>query len=951
MMRVCQKGLLTHPSSVNCNRFMKKIFLLLLLGIIQIPLFAQYDLKAPVPFNPNIRYGKLANGLTYYICHNASVPHRAEFDIIQDVGSLLENDDQNGLAHFLEHMAFNGTLHFPGNGITETLKKYGVKMGSHLNASTSYNETVYKLGDIPTDREGLIDTCLLILHDWSRYILLDDDKMIDKERKVIIEEERTRADVGRRLSEKSRPVLLKGSKYVKHNVIGDMDIIRNFKKQTLVDYYHDWYRLDLQAIAVVGDVDVDQMEKKIIDLFSKIPPVENAKERPFFPVPLSGGVSYVLAVDKEVPYSFVSLNILSEATKPEMKDHTYMRDVLVEALYNQMLKTRLAKLVQQKNLICLAADSKMGPLVRGYKLYTISVTANRNMEAKALELVYTENERLKRYGFTGDELEEAKKVLLASFQSMYNQKDKITNGQLMTEIQMYFLENEPAPGFEYYYQFAKTIIPTIAVQEISGKAKQWIKRENMVISVAGPKDAMHLTKGDALAVMKKVEKMDITPYESDKKREINELITEKLKGGKITKEIDWSALGATEWILDNGARVLFRKADYEKNQVSMMAYSKGGTSLYDNDLLPSAIMLNKLMPAYGVGDLSVKELNQYLLGKEIKFGVNLGPLSESVSGTSNPENIETLMQLIYLCFEKPRFDRMAHELMMQQAKLSVVSSVINDSLQMILNDYNPRVQLYNQYLLDRVSLEEIEKIYRDRFRDASDFTFFIVGNTEAEQVRPLVEKYIGSIKSVYRKENWKDNGVRCPKGITRKVIELKGEKPEANVVAVYSKEMTYNVRDNFYFGILQSILRFRCMQSIREEAGGTYNIVLQGTSEREPIGLYNLSVSFDCDPARVEELKMILFSEMDKIVQEGPTQEELIEVVIAIRGQYEKAKLHNSYWMNALMMQALYGVDVSDPKNYNDVIDYVTPEDIQDFARRFFTGANLMDISFITKSK
>lgn len=930
---------------------MKKILLLIVWCICATDIFAQYDLGSPVPFNPEVRRGKLSNGLTYYICRNTNVPHRAEFNIIQNVGSLMEEDNQNGLAHFLEHMAFSGTEHFPGNQITETLKKYGVKMGSHLNASTSYNETVYKLGDIPTTDEGLIDTCLLILHDWSHYITLDDDNLLDKERKVIIEEERMRSDVGTRLSEKARPVLLRGSKYVKHNVIGDLDIIRNFKKQTLIDYYHAWYRPDLQAIVVVGDIDVNRMEKKIIDLFSKIPVVENAKPRPFFPVPLSGDVSYVLAVDNEIPYSFISLNILSEATKPEMKDHRYMKDVLVESLYNQMLKARMSKLTEQKNPVCLAADSKMGPLVRGYKLYSISVTTRPDQESKGLEMVYVENERLKRFGFTENELNEAKKMLLVSFQTMYNNMDKITNGQLAAEIQTYFLENEPAPGFEYYYRFAQAVVPTITVKEVSDKAKEWITRENMVISVSGPKNVPHLTKGEVLSVLKKVEKMDLQPYTAVDNSIHDKLIVGKLRGGKIVKEEALTASGASEWILDNGARVIFRKTDLDKNQVEVMAYSKGGTSLYGADLLPSAMLLNQLVPAYGIGNLGAKELNQYLLGKEIHFGVNVDVLAEKVAGSSSPENFETLMQLFYLCFENPRFDKNAHELMMQQARVSMQTSVMNDSLQMILTDYNPRVQLYNERLLDQVSLEKIEKIYRDRIQDASDFTFFIVGNVDEEYARTLVEKYIGSIKSIYRKENWKDTGVRCPKGVTRKVIKVKGEDAKANVIAVYSKEMDYNVRDNFYFGILQSILRLRCMQSIREEAGGTYNIVLQGSAEREPVGLYNLSVSFDCDPARVEELKTILFNEMDRMVKEGPTQEELVQVVIAIRGQYEKAKLHNSYWMNALSIQALYGVDVTDPKNYNDIIDYVTPENIRDFAQRFFTGANLMDVTFVAEGK
>ena len=334
-----------------------------------------------------------------------------------------------------------------------------------------------------------------------------------------------------------------------------------------------------------------------------------------------------------------------------------------------------------------------------------------------------------------------------------------------------------------------------------------------------------------------------------------------------------------------------------------MAYSKGGASLYSKDMLPSAMMLGSFMPTYGIGNLSMKELQQYLEGKNVRFRVSVDPLSESVLGSATPQTLEILMQL------------------------------------MIMNNYNPRIVLYNQDFLDQVSLEKIERIYRDRIQDASDFTFFIVGDVEAEQVQPLVEKYIGSIKSTYRKENWKDNGVRCPQGVTRKVIELDGEKAKATEIAIYSKEMPYTVKDNIYLGILKSILNARCLQSIREDAGGTYNIDVQGSAEREPYNVYNLSISFDC------------FNVIEKMVKEGPRQDELVQLVIAIRDAYNETMQHNPFWMNALMMQALYDLDITDPKNQNDILDYVTPGDIQEFARRLFENANLMDISFVTRVK
>ena len=457
----------------------KKLLLVCaLLALISTSLFAQYDMKAPLPMDPNIRIGKLANGLTYYIRHNAEPKERASFYIIQNVGAILENDDQNGLAHFLEHMAFNGTKHFPGRkGITNMLEKHGVEFGRNVNAYTAQDETVYNISEVPTTNPDLLDTCLLVLHDWSHYLLLVDDE-IDGERGVISEEWRTRRNAGFRVRNQIMPVLLKDSKYAERDVIGDLNIIKNFKYQTLRDYYHKWYRPDLQAIAVVGDFDVDQMEKKVKELFSKIPTPVNPAKRENFTVNPHDEIYYVCATDKELTQSTVNVYIKYPAPTKEEKNHQYMKNGILQSFYNTMLGQRVSELLQKGNPPFISAKAGFGGgIVRGWNTYFISTTAKPNEEAEALEAIYRENERVKKFGFTEGELERAKTNMLVGLESANKQKDKTTSEDYISEMQSNFLEGEPIVDFDYYYNFAKSVIPTITVEEVSALAKQYLNRK------------------------------------------------------------------------------------------------------------------------------------------------------------------------------------------------------------------------------------------------------------------------------------------------------------------------------------------------------------------------------------------------------------------------------------------------------------------------------------------
>ena len=935
---------------------MKKLFIsitLFCLFLLQ-GVYAQVNLQDPLPRDPNVVMGKLSNGIVYYLRHNEEPKGRASFYIIRNAGALLENDDQDGLAHFLEHMAFQGTKNFPGKGIITTLEKHGVAFGRNINAYTAQNETVYNLSSVPTDNESLLDTCLLILHDWSYYLTLSDEE-IDAERGVISEEWRTRRTPQFRIQKQMFPVLFKDSKYAVRDVIGNLDVIKNFEYQTIRDFYHKWYRTDLEAIAIVGDFDVAQMEEKVKKLFSEIPAVENPEERPFFEIPGHEELYYCLATDKEVQQSSIQIvTVLPGTPAAEKNTVAYLKNNLMISFYNQMLRARISELLQKGNPPFINGGIGFSGFMRGYNSYNISTTAKPNEEDVALEAILTENERVKRYGFTPSELERIKTNTLVGLESAYKEKDKTDNESYIEEMQAHFLENEPMVDFEYYYQTAKALIPIITVEDIAALAKDWYTDANRTVIVSGPSEnAKHLTQEEVVAILEKVAKADIQPYEDEVTKA--SLISEELPGSKIVETRKVPMFDAEEWTLANGAKVIFRKADYEKDNVSLIAYSEGGTSLYDVDMLPSASNVDAFVGAYGLGDFDAITLKKLLTGKMASCGISIGNLSESVSGGSTPQDFETMLQLLYLRFEKPRFDREAHEAMMSRNRAAIANmeknpqKIMKDSLTLIMNNYHPRALLFNEKYLDQISIEKIEQVYRDRIKDASDFTFFIVGNIDAETVKPLVEKYIGSLKSENRKETWRDNHVRGPKGKTDKEIELELTTPKSTVITNFSKDLKYSIYNNICNNVLQGILELRYTENIREKEGGTYGVSVQAGAMREPYNNYSMTMSFDCDPDKAQHLKSLIYAELDKIMKQAPTQEEVDKIVANLKKNREQSKNHNSYWMNCLTSYYLNGINPDDPKNFDKIVDNLSPKDIQKFAKSLFKGADVIDIVFKPK--
>lgn len=918
--------------------------ILLASTIANVSLAQNVKLEEKLPLDAEVRRGVLDNGLTYYIRNNKEPLERASFYMIQNVGALLENDEQNGLAHFLEHMAFNGTQNFEGKGILNTLEKHGIAFGRNINAYTSMDETVYFMKDVPTSNTDLLDTCLLVLHDWSDYLLLTEEE-IDLERGVIMEEWRTRRTASRRMRNLWFPVVFKGSKYAERDVIGDTVVIKYHKPETLRKFYHDWYRTDLQAIAIVGDFDIDRMEAKVKELFSEIKPVENPEKRNNFEVPEHEETYFVVATDKEASQSNVSMFILSKNNDCQEKTFEDLRNGYIRTLHNNMMRSRISELLQKGTPPFILGSISIADFIRGYDAYNISVTANPNEEAKAFEAILTEVERFVRFGFTESELERAKSNFLTGLESQYKQRDKINNETYANQCRGHYLTKSPMPGFSVEYEFATAIVPTITVEDITNESKKWILKENRSIVITGPSEGVtHLTKEEAFAIINSVENRDIEPY-----KDIDiakSLVDSELTGSKVIKTTELKDFDAVEWILSNNAKVIYRHADFEKDNVSMEALSFGGTSLWDDSYVPSLELASSFAKNYGVGSFSNVALQKMLAGKKVSMSPVIGGLSEGLKGSSSPKDFETMLQLAYLYFEHPRFDVEAHDALIAR-NMSMITNlqkdprkIMSDSLSFILDNYHPRTRILDSSYIESITIENVEKIYRDRIKDAGDFTFFIVGNIDQDTVKNLVEKYIGSLTDDSRTETWVDRGVRMPDGVVKKRIKLPMTTPLANVNICISNDNKFSAWDNLAMRIFKDILRLRYTEKVREEEGGTYGVNVSGSLSKLPVEEARLNIRFDCDPDRTDKLTSIVYGEIDKIIAEGPTEVDFYKTIKNIKKDRAQSREHNSFWMNSLYNYYYYGVNFADSVNYEDILDKMKPSDIQNFAKKFYSDSD-----------
>ncbi|MFV0554181.1 MAG: M16 family metallopeptidase [Mangrovibacterium sp.] len=930
---------------------MRKLVLLVGLALLSSMSFAQQftDLSKKVPSDASIKTGVLPNGLTYYIKHNELPKNQASFYIYQNVGAALETDAQDGLAHFLEHMAFNGTHTFPGKSMLNMLEKNGVKFGRDVNAYTTRNETVYNISRVPVKDGNLVDSCLIVLHDWCDNLELSEEE-IDAERGVISEEWRTRRNAGFRTREKTGPILYNNTVYAYRDVIGDLDVIKNFKYDELRSFYHDWYRTDLQAVAIVGDIDVDAIEQKIIEIFSAIPAIENPQARRNTVIPDSKETGFIQVTDPD--YKTVSVSMSERYRTPNDNTLQELRDSYVRSFFVSLINDRLKAKQREGHTQFLSSRIGFGNLERDYLIFEVSASAKPEKTDKAFAAVYAELQRVIQFGFTEEELNRQKTNTIMSVDNRYEKRDKVDNDSYCKQIKSTYLNGDPARTPEFERDFVREVIPTITTKEVADVAKKYFTGKNRNYIVTGPtneSDSLYISAEGIEKAMAMVEGAELKPYKMKALASEN-LLDSTPAPGKIIAEKKIEKFDAKEWTLSNGAKVVFKFCDYDKKSLRLSATSEGGSSQYGVEDLPSFNATSSYVGSYGLGVHDADQIKQVMTGKSAGSSFGLSTYSESVSANTAMGDVETMMQLAYMRFRAPRFDEKMFNRVKKQTlerlatQTKTTDAIMKDTISTIESNGNPRALKYNKEFVEAMDFNRMVEIYKERYANPADFTFFIVGDIEEAELKTYVEKYIASIEPTNTvKEKGIYHGDYFPKGENAHRINLKMEEPKATVV-IKQKMNTkkYNRTENIYQGILGSVLSIRYTENIREKEGGTYGVSVKAQSYRSPKSSLNLGISFNCDPDKADHLKSLVYKELD-IAQNYISQDDLDKVVLNMKKNLDSQIKNSDYWMSKLSTLYKYDDEGMDTEEYADILDKVTTKDIQKVAKKFFKKANTLE--------
>ena len=915
----------------------------------------------PLPVDKNVRIGQLDNGLTYYIRHNKLPENRAEFYIAQKVGSILEEPQQRGLAHFLEHMAFNGTKNFPGDdkglGVIPWCETVGIKFGTNLNAYTSIDETVYNISNAPIDRTGVLDSCLLILHDWSNYILLKDDE-IDKERGVIREEWRSRNSGMLRVYTDLLPTIYQGDKYADCMPIGSIDVINNFPYKDIRDYYHKWYRPDLQGIVIVGDIDVDTVEAKLKAVFADVQKPVNPAERTYYPVTDNKEPIVAIGTDKEVDDPSIEIYFKQDATPDSEKNNVgYLASQYMTSMISSMLNARLSELVQSANPPFTRASSYYSDffVAKTKEAFALSASSKADGIETALKTLLQETERARRFGFTESEYARARANYLQSLESAYNEREKTKHGSYVREYVQNFLNGEPIPGIEAEYAMMNQLAPNIPLQAMNMVMQQLVPDSNQVVIIAGPaKEGLkYPTKEEVINLLKGMKDLDLQAYVDKVSDE--PLMKEAPKGGKIISEKENDIYGSTKLVLSNGVTVYVKKTDFKADEIRMKGTSLGGKSIFpDKDALNFAVMDN-VIAVGGLGNFSQVDLTKVLAGKKVSVNAGLGATTENVFGTCSPKDFETMMQLTYLTFTAPRKDAEAFESFKNRMKAQLESaqanplSSINDSLQKAMYNNHPRVVMMKPEMVDQIDYDRILEMYNDRFKDASDFTFYFVGNIDLETAKPLIAEYVGALPAINRKETFKDTKMSIRKGVYKNEYAKEQQTPTATIVFLYSGKAPYTLKNDILLSFATQVLDMVYTEEVREKEGGTYGVNCFGDLQKYPKEQLLLQIVFQTDPAKKDKLAGIVVDELKKLAAEGPSDVHLQKVKEYMLKKYADNQKENGYWMNNLNDYFYYGMDMTE--GYTDIVNSITAKDIQKFVSDLLKQGNEIEVTMTVPNK
>jgi zinc protease len=905
-----------------------------------------------VPLDPAIVAGRFDNGLRYFIRTTKRPEKRAELRLVVDVGSIVEEEDQRGLAHLLEHMAFNGTANFPKQETVTFLESLGMRFGPSVNAYTSFDETVYML-QVPTEKADVLDRAFLILEDWAHRQTLDGEE-IDKERGVVREEWRLRRGATARMQDRQLPVMLKGSQYAERLPIGTLEVIDGFPHERLRHFYADWYRPDLMTVIAVGDFDPAAVEKIIRARFGTIPAAQAPKARPSYPVPDHAGTLFAVATDPEATSAVINVYAKMDA-RDQVTAGAYRRG-LAERLFGAMLGARFSEIAQKPESPFVNAGGSRGPFVRAKDASTLGALVKGDAIGESLDVLFTELERVARFGFTPGEFERAKLNLMTSLERAVREKDNTPAAVIASQLVRHALEDVPVPGIEYEHGLVGRFLPGITLAEVNALAKDWSPDRNRVVTISAPeKDGFAVPGEPQLAgMLASIGRKELTAYVDS----VDEapLLDPLPKPGAIVRTETKEAYGITEWQLANGVRVVLKPTDFREDEVVMRASSFGGTSLAsDDDYIPASVA-SQVIAAGGVGRFNAVDLRKKLTGVTASVSTFFFPFEEGLNGASSKKDLEALFQLIYLRFTQPRPDPTAFAVLQAQMKSQIANQAaspafhFSQALTGALRQDHPRTRPTTVDTIERWDLDKSLAFYRDRFGDAGDFTFVFVGSFDVPTIRPLVEQYLGGLPSAGRKESWRDTGVRYPTGVIEKTVH-RGLEPQSRTAIVFTGEFEDNSEQRIAIRAVADVLTTRLRDRLREDLGGTYSAGANASYARRPVGEFAVNISFGSAPERAGELAREALAEVEALRTKGPTDREVADVIERLVRDFETNSKQNGYWATQLSLRYQQDDDVASLFGIVDLYRGLNAAAIQQAAKRYLDPANMVKVTLLPEKK
>ena len=927
---------------------MKK--LLLSITLLCAAMVSAQEAPEKLPMDPEVRYGRLDNGLTYYIRHNEQPKQRAEFHIAQAVGAILEEDNQNGLAHFLEHMAFNGTQHFPGKGIINYFESIGVNFGGNINAYTSIDETVYRLSDVPTYRAGIVDSALLVMHDWSCGLLLLDEE-IDAERGVILEEWRTGRTAQRRMWKEMRALMYPGTQYAKRDVIGDTAVINNFEYQALRDYYHKWYGPDNQAIIVVGDINVDTIEAKIKALWADVPRRTNYGERPIYTVNHNDKPLVAIVTDPEAQGTRITLEYkfdqLPEALQQTAQEYTLN---MVRGLACDMFNNRMSDLSHDPNASFSGAGCYYGEVAKKMDAFMAVIIPKEGRETEAYNDLVYQLEKMHRYGFTNAELERVKNDKMTAMETYFNERNTRKNITLARECIRHFENGETMPGAQWEYEMTQAFLPLIPLEKVNQLAQSLI-HANPTIAISAPeKEGIHIPSPEAIVAT--IAAQGELAIEAPQEEKIDtELVKKAPHKGKIKSTKQNEELGYTEWTLNNGIKVVIKPTTFKADEILMQGFSKGGMTQVKTEDLPSAKLATTIVGMSGIGTFTMPQLEKALAGKTVSVSPEIAENMERMNGSSTVKDLETMLQLTYLYFTAPRRDEEAYQTTMNLLHNQLVNrdknpkAIFSDSVQMMASTHSDRTPIVNLQLLEKVSLDKALEIYKERFANPGDFTFVFVGNIDPAdaKVQELICQWLGGLKTKKTHEEVIDHRVRVTPGMQKNYFTRKMETTTAsNRIQYTSYDMPYSLANDLNMEMIGRILSTRYLESIREREGGSYGVATYGDMSILPVPRASLIMQFDTDPKKQERLMEIIHEEVQTIIKDGPLATDLQKEKESMLKDYQEDLENNKYWRSALYLYYMYGIN--NIRDYKPAVEAITAQTVQQTLKQLVSAGNVFEV-------